>query len=350
MGEVKKTAGGTFDPSDDPMFFSAAAHVTVESVTTAKERVKRTAGGTFKPEDAPYYFAAGGGLGDVKSYAPPYLLVAVNELPTEAAERNLLQPILDTGFPVLLDSGIFWLTNEHKRAHGVTMDEALALAPEEIDGFEDLYARYTTLYHRYVDRLWGVIELDQGGAVNKRRTRARLEAEGIAPIPVYHPLNDGWDYFDELACQYDRICYGNIVQASGEARLRLLHTLWERHRAYPDLWVHVLGLTASEQMYAMPTESCDSSTWISPLRWPSVKTESAMLHRTAELGPAFAYKIGSTEPGKEWDDGVRMCAEAIRHMNMVWRETAARIEELTGQPRHPDYLPGERPPQPCSPQ
>lgn len=306
--------------------------------------VKRTAGGTFNPADAPYYFAAGGALGDARTYAPPYLLIAVNELPTPAAEANLLQPILDTGYPVLLDSGIFALTNEHKRAHGVTMDEALALAPEEIDGFEGLYARYVDLYHRYHDRLWGVIELDQGGAVNKRRTRARLEAEGITPIPVYHPFNDGWDYFDELACEYDRICLGNIVQASAQARLRLLHTMWERHRAYPDLWVHVLGLTVSEQCLSMPVESCDSSAWISPLRFPAVKTETALLHRTADLGYRFAYKLGCEDPGRTWDDGVRFCAEAIRNTNMVWREAAARVGQLTGQGAHPPYLAGERPP------
>jgi hypothetical protein len=341
---VKRTGGGRFDKTDQPLFFSAGAHVSVESVTTVNTRVKKTAGGTFNPDDQPMYFAAGGGLGDVKSYAPPYLLVAVNELPTAASEAGLLEPILETGFPVLLDSGIFWLTNEHKRAHGCTMDEALALAPEEIDGFEGLYARYTELYHRYINRLWGVIELDQGGAVNKRRTRARLEADGIRPIPVYHPLNDGWDYFDELACGYDRICFGNIVQASAQARLRLLHTLWERHRAYPDLWVHVLGLTVSEQAFAFPFESCDSSTWISPLRWPAVRTESAFLHRTADLGPAFAYKVGSEVPGQTWDDGVRMCAEAIRAMNLVWREARQRVEDLTGQGIHPRFVSGERPP------
>lgn len=339
--KVKRTAGGTFDPDDKPVFFSAGAHLSVESATANR---KRTAGGTFDPADSPMFFAAGGGLGDVASYAPPYLLVAVNELPTASSEATLLQPILDTGFPILLDSGIFYLTNEHKRAHGTTMDEALALAPEEIDGFEELYTRYVELVTRYQDRLWGVIELDQGGAVNKRRTRARLEAEGITPIPVYHPLNDGWEYFDELACEYDRICLGNIVQAGAMARLQLLHTVWERHRAYPDLWIHVLGLTASEQMFAMPFESCDSSTWLSPLRWPAVRTESAMLKRSGDLGVKFAYKVGSEEPGETWDDGVRMCAEAIRAMNTVWRHAAGRIGELTGQSRLPAYLSGERPP------
>ena len=62
----------------------------------------------------------------------------------------------------------------------------------------------------------------------------QAESLGLKPIPVYHPLLDGWDYFDELAAQYDRICFGNIVQAPAATRIRLLHTLWERHRRYPD--------------------------------------------------------------------------------------------------------------------
>jgi hypothetical protein len=47
----------------------------------------------------------------------------------------------------------------------------------------------------YADRLSGYTELDQGGRDHKRRTRTRLHDLGLNPIPVYHPFNDGWDYF-----------------------------------------------------------------------------------------------------------------------------------------------------------
>lgn len=300
--------------------------------------VKRTGGGTFDPAGRPLYFAAGLDWTGGMPRWPPYVLVAVNDMPTESDERERLQVHLDAGRSVLLDSGIFWLTNQHKRAHGVTMDDALGLAPEEIDGFEELYGRYVQLVRRYGDRLWGYIELDQGGAANKRRTRARLEAEGITPMPVYHPLNDGWDYFDELARGYDRICFGNIVQAALPVRLRLLHTMWERHRSYPDLWIHVLGLTASEWMLSAPPDSCDSSAWLYPLRWSSIKTESAMLRKTRGLGPGFRYNPGFT--GAASGDSFSMCADAVTAMNMIWKA----IDIAAGRTAiHPPLLPGETP-------
>ena len=251
--------------------------------------VKAT-GGAWDPAARPVYFVAACAwyLDDTTLRWPPYILRAVNDVMTERQETAMLARHLDEGKTVLLDSGIFWLTNRHKRAHGMTMDEALTLAPEDIDGFAELEARYVELVQRYGDRLWGYIELDQGGAVNKRRTRGRLESLGLAPIPVYHPLLDGWDYFDELAAGYDRICFGNIVQAPAAMRVRLLHALYERHRAYPDLWVHVLGLTVNEWCPSVPMDSCDSSAWISPLRWLKARTETAGLKRLGHA-PAVVH-------------------------------------------------------------
>lgn len=124
------------------------------------------------------------------------------------------------------------------------------------------------------DRLWGAIELDQGGVEHKPRTRARIEEEfGITPIPVYHPLLDGWDYYDDLASGYDRICFGNLVKASPPLRLRLVHTASERARGYPYLWTHLLGVYPNENVLAMPLRgSCDSSSWLTSERWmPSWK-------------------------------------------------------------------------------
>lgn len=226
----------------------------------------KTGGGRFDPEDRNIYFLAGSW-----TYLPRrYYLVAVNDVMEGPKEETLLaRPIRDGSF-VFLDSGIFNLTNRHMRETGCTMDQALALAPEQINGFDTLYDKYVELVRKYESDLWGYIELDQGGMENKIRTRARLEAEGLRPIPVYHPLNDGWDYFDELAQKYDRICFGNIVQASLPVRIKLLHTMWERRRRYPHLWIHVLGLTINEQFVAISSDSCDSSSWMSGLRWERV--------------------------------------------------------------------------------
>lgn len=175
---------------------------------------------------------------------------------------------LDQGCDTFLDSGIFYLTNVHKRKHNVTMDEALALAPEEIDSFSWLLDVYMELCTEYGDRLWGYNELDQGGRENKIRTRAFLESQGLRPIPVYHPMNDGWQYFDHLAQEYDRICFGNVVQANRPMRERLLMTAYERHAKYPDLYIHFLGLTPNDLQLGIPWDSADSSTWTAVFRYP----------------------------------------------------------------------------------
>lgn len=104
-----------------------------------------------------------------------------------------------------------------------------------------------------------------------------------------HPFNDGWDYFDELATEYDRMCFGNVVQASQATRVRLLHTMWERRRDYPDLWVHVLGLSANEWCLPCPPDSGDSSSWLNSLRYPAARTESAALRRLGDLGNRLLY-------------------------------------------------------------
>jgi GTP cyclohydrolase I len=204
---------------------------------------------------------------------------------------------LDAGNLMLFDSGIFWLTQNHMRNHpGVTMDEALALAPDEIDGFHDLWDVYVDTVREHEDRLWGYIELDQGGSVNKRKTRAKLEKLGLRPIPVYHPLNDGWDYFDELCSEYDRVCFGNIVQANSRTRKHLLATLWERKRRYPNVWVHVLGLTPNEVTTVYPVNSCDSSSWSYAIRYGAHNSPGAHA-----MGDAFGKFPTSFSYNTAWE-------------------------------------------------
>lgn len=224
--------GGTWDRGDWPTYFIASHHQTIEH------------GALFHD----------------------HVLVAVNELDDESGMRGLRQMVAN-GRRVFVDSGVFNLSTSHAKAHGLSMDQALSMAPDEVDGFADLFGRYVAIVHEMGDRLWGYIEIDQGGRENKLRTRARLEAMGLRPIPVYHPFNDGWDYFDFLAQRYDRICFGNVVQADPHTRKRLVATAWERRRHYPHLWLHMLGLTPSELTAAYPPDSCDSSTWLAGIRW-----------------------------------------------------------------------------------
>jgi hypothetical protein len=229
--------------------------------------MKHTAGRWNPKQKNIYFIASSRDTLEQGLQCHPYILCAVNEINPDSDLSWLSETAMNPGIALFIDSGVFSLANGHAVAHKMRMDEALALAPTEIDGFDQLYAKYCQIMKQIGDQVWGYIEIDQGGIDNKKKTRARLEAEGFRPIPVYHPFNDGWDYFDELASQYDRICFGNIVQADPETRKRLLATAWERKRRFPHLWIHLLGLSPNERLNAYPIDSCDSSAWLMHVRW-----------------------------------------------------------------------------------
>lgn len=259
--------------------------------------VKATSGGTFDREAPMPYFLAGR-IGSEYNVDAPHILMAVNELTTEKDHDQLKQAI-DRGRHVMLDSGIFNLASEHARKHNVTHDLALSLAPEEIDGFDKLWEQYGNIVTKYANDLWGVVELDQGGRENKPRTRARIEKEfGFTPIPVYHPLLDGWDYYDELAKEYDRICFGNIVQASPPDRLRLAYTAYERAKDYPYLWTHLLGMTPNQNILSTQFRgSLDSSAWLSPARWSASWRMRTMLTADTTVPPSMWFHAGTNREG-----------------------------------------------------
>jgi hypothetical protein len=176
------------------------------------------------------------------------------------------------------------------------MDEVIMLDPSELPGFDGLFARYCEVIRYLGDRCWGYIEIDQGGRENKMKTRARLEQLGFRPIPVYHPLLDGWDYFDYLAERYDRICFGNMALTSRSTRLRLAATAWERRRKYPHLWIHLLGLTTNEISNAYPLDSCDSSTWNGLVRWPDSFRETAANQSVSNVSVAPVLRADGGSP------------------------------------------------------
>jgi hypothetical protein len=234
--------------------------------------IKATGGGTFDPHGKGVYFLAAAPethhkMREQIGHKVHYCLTAMNEIKSVSAEAKLVN-VMDTGGSVFLDSGVFNLAMGHARAHNIHMDEALSLPPEEVDGFNDLLIRYVNFAQAHEDKLWGYVELDQGGRERKIETRARLEDEfGLSPIPVFHPVNDGWEYFDYLASRYDRICVGNIVKASPKYRDLLLYEIHRRWVNYPHLWIHVLGLSPNHRANTYRFSSCDSSSWVSALRW-----------------------------------------------------------------------------------
>ena len=253
---------------------------------------KATGGGAFEPDGKFIYFVANF-LRDMKqmSELANHQLIAVNEIESES-DLHFLQAWCEIeGNKLFVDSGIYNLAATHARKHNVSINDALSLAPEEIDGFEALFENYCRTIDFLGEVCWGYTELDQGGRENKIRMRARLEAMGYRPMPIYHPLVDGWEYYDELASGYDRFCFANIGQVSVPAKLRLMATSWERQRQYPGTWIHYLGATASAYTLAFPGQSCDSSSWAAVTRWGRT-TETACARIIGDLGYGFAPRHG----------------------------------------------------------
>jgi hypothetical protein len=268
--------------------------------------VAATSGGKFDPASANMAFLAGT-VEDHQIAQNANTLIAVNEL----RPRHL--PILDEWCDnrnVLLDSGVFALTMDYARKQGIHFFEALTMAPEEVEGFDELYDKYCGLVTTYKDRLWGAIELDQGGAANKPRVRAKVVADtGITPIPVYHPLGDGWAYYDQIVSTHDRICFANLSKATTPVRLRLMTTAAMRARDYPYLWTHLLGVTPSANMLGQSFRgSCDSSAWLSAVRWSSSWRAWAMLDKLSNFPPAMTYERGSD---KDEDGGYRKAKQLV---------------------------------------
>lgn len=293
-----------------------------------KRGIKRTGGGRFDPDVSPIYFFAGNSSN--ADEPAEYTLIALNDLPgmNDEMERRM-----DRGDKVFLDSGVFNLANQHAIRNGITMDEALGLHPNDVDGFAKLREMYVDTVRRFEDRLWGYVELDQGGMERKRETRASLEAEGVTPIPVYHPLNDGWDYFDELASQYDRICLGNIVQANQDVRRRIMAAVWERKRAYPHLWIHVLGMAPNEVSGSLVFESCDSSSMVYSVRFGA---QAAPFGTSAGRLLARADSTFSVDDAPQQRDGANQLVHtATEHLSRNWRTQTLEQERAFGVSRNP---------------
>lgn len=290
-------------------------------------------GGRWDPQEENIYFIASN-INSLRegSKSHNFLLVAVNELNT-SEDMEAVERWCDEGKRVFIDSGVFNLANGHAKSHGMSMDQALALAPDEIDGFGELLEKYCDLITRLGDKVWGYIEVDQGGRENKIKTRAKLEGMGFNPIPVYHPFNDGWDYFDHLGQNYDRICFGNIVQADRLTRQKLLATAWERRRKYPNLWIHLLGMTPNEWVNALPINSCDSSTWLRLVRWATAFRAPVALKPFSTLSKHFTYNFEADPDAPEGHKKARQLGAYDAHFLVEnWRAMVAECRELGMDP------------------
>lgn len=298
----------------------------------------KTAGPRYDPTDRPIYFLACVGT---RRWLEPaiaqhgYVLLSVQEITSQAVLTDLSALMRDTEARVLIDSGIFTLVADHQRKTGCTMPEALSLAPEKIEGFKELAELYEQVIAMMGPYCWGYVEMDQGGRDNKLRTREKMEKRGLKAIPVYHPYNDGWDYFDYLCKRYDRICIGNLVNAERGERLRILATLWERHCKYPNVWLHGLGLSPSDILLAYPMESCDSSTFSVAMRFPGAPYEYACQVSAGRLQTGFQYVPRGQESIVQYTKAINVNSMMCAIQQKNWRHYLADLEGKAGAAIYP---------------
>lgn len=253
---------------------------------------KKKTSGAFDPQQGPLYFLAGNGPSVLAAgEMHPAILIALDGLMSEDAERILVQ-LLDSGVQVMIDSGVFSLCSTHSKLTGMPLPEVFALHPEQVQGYDKLWKRYAYILETYGDRVWGAVEIDLGGARVSTETRERIESElGWVPIPVYHPVTDHYDYFDELLATYDRVCVGGSVSTKGPVRRRFIRDCAERARAHPDVWLHYLGVHVSELFLSLPPQggSSDSTKWLTPVRWAPAHSAFGMLRIFAPFQKEIVY-------------------------------------------------------------
>lgn len=250
-----------------------------------------------------------------------HFLVALNTIKNHA-DLAEVERWADQGKTLFLDSGVYSLCMKMAQDQGIRSLDAFAKQPEEIPGFEDLFEWYVEVMGKLDKKIWGYIEIDVGGREAKKRTRARLEAEGLHPIPVYHPLIDGPEYFHELASKYPRICVSNLAQSDNTTRLRLMSWVSENRQKYPGLWIHTLGLYPNEWLAAYPAESSDTSGWIDHAKFGEYP-EVAYLEAFSDIPENYRYKTGD---GQEALSSHRLGTYGCHFHNLIWQELQRELE------------------------
>jgi hypothetical protein len=291
-------------------------------MVTKKLQQIATGGGTFDPDEGPINFVAVSSNDQTLALThATHVLIALNELTGDADFRRF-EALLDSGkHKVFLDSGIFAINAAYRREHP-EVPETFVIPPHEMPGFQELRDVYVEVIRKYESRLWGYVELDQGGEPWKPKTRAALEKEGLRPIPVYHPMVDSREYFDKLASTYDRICVGTPKLQF--VRKRLYTTVWHRWKKYPGLrWIHVLGCVPNQWSRAIPFSSYDSSTWTEPMRW-GVFHEQADGKMFTQLPKNFMYRY-EADPDSA-DGSNKATSVAMSQAFMVQKNLRHRID------------------------
>lgn len=261
------------------------------------ERARTKTGGAFENGEQMSFIATN--VGNMKAAMEldlhKHVLVPLDQVSITAGHVNDIRRAARQGFKILLDSGVYSMTANYARATGKLIEYAHLQPPETFSEWPVLRRKYEAVVGDLGDELWGYIELDQGTAEQKTKTRLELEAAGLHPIPVYHPASDTPEYFQKLLAEYDRVCVGGLAITGGPAvRRRVMATVWERRQAYPDTWVHLLGVSLlTPEVLAYPPDSIDSSSWTTLSRWAKAFRPMSLSGGLAGTGEEMRYSYNA---------------------------------------------------------
>ncbi len=256
-----KLTDGNWSPKDDLIIFAAGNSGT----STFSERSAQVVKGT---RDESMYERSKSLTGQISK------LISLLSLGDQGWDK-ILDKEIHYHERLFLDSGVFGLAAEHARRHDMSHNQALSTPVDQIDGWHQFVAWYIEVCTKFKDIFWGYVELDLGGTAQKIKTREYLESQGLRPIPVWHPLQDGLEYGEMLMESYDRICLGNLVKSDEKTRLTVLRAL-AHVKGRKKTWVHALGLAPVPFAHAFPINSLDAMTWLAPMMYPKRFTYGLM--------------------------------------------------------------------------
>lgn len=268
---------------------------------------RKKTSGNFSAQDKGLYFLAAD-FTFFKWDAYPNVLIPIDVI--RDSDIEALERMHSKGIRVMIDSGVYSFVTRLARSEHMTFADVLKIPVTKLDGFDLLVSNYLMMAHKIIRYVWGIVEIDLGGEVGKVETRKRIEDSGIVPMPVYHCFVDSLEYGAGLMESYDRICVGNIVDASRAERLRILEKL---RRVKPDeCFAHLLGYSIDPVQWAYGFDSCDTSTWLSNVRWAQLK-DRACFSVIGAPADKYIYRLKNND---QWNSSVRL-SQAMVNVSML---------------------------------
>lgn len=266
----------------------------------APKGVHRTSGGRYDRRPGIFFPALSGGMVQSHLTAVRSLgvdvrrcLIAYNEMPgsngakwwrnTQGVESipALRHMIEQEGLHFFLDSGVFTFCHDYGRKNNIPGPEVFAMPESAFD--PGLFAEYELHFGAYVARLksllWGAVEIDLGTIPERNARRDRIrQRDGVSLIPVFRPEADPIEYLDELMAKNDRVCVPVTVKLlPNELRWKVVaHAVHLQRTKYPYCYLHVLGSAPVHTWASLAARSgsCDSSSWVAPVRYGTRPTYS----------------------------------------------------------------------------